>query len=115
MCLFACDDAVRGFEKRYAVTYHVVTVESLHDGGFVQELDPLAQAGRLVHRLDGDLCVRVSFDDVLGDSLVHHAEGALTELSEHRDLVPGNFPLIGDVHYTQEGTERRLNEVVLHK
>lgn len=90
------------FERRFAVSYHMVTAESLHDGGFVEELNPLAQAGRFIDCFDGYTCVRVSFDDVLGDSLIHHAEGALTQLSEHRDLVPGHLPLIRNIHYTKQ-------------
>lgn len=80
----------------------MVTAESLHDGGFVEELDPLAQAGRFIDSLDGYACVRVSFDDVLGDSFVHHAEGALTQLSEHIDFLPGYLPLIRNIHYTKQ-------------
>lgn len=99
----------------------MVTAESLHDGGFVEELDPLSQAGRFVDRLDGHARLRIAFDDVFGDSFVHHAEGALTELSEQCDLLPGHLPLIRNVHYTTqvqmtvltertEGTNHRMME-----
>lgn len=78
--------------------YHVVTAEGLHDRSFVQELDPLPEAGRFVDGFDGDARLRFSFDDVLSDSLVHHAEGALTQLPEQRDLLPGNLPLVRNIH-----------------
>lgn len=98
--LLVGNEAVRGNSLK-SVSYHVVTAESLHDGGFVEELDPLSQGGRLIDRLDGNACVRVSFDDVLGDSLIHHTEGALTQLSEHIDLLPGHLPLVRNIHYTK--------------
>lgn len=79
-------------------SYHVVTVELFHDGGFVQELDPLPHAGRLVDRLDGHSCLGLVFDHPLGDALIHHAEGALAQLLVHSDLLPGHLPLIRDVH-----------------
>ena len=80
----------------------MVTTEGLHDRGFVEELNPLPQAGRFIDCLDGNACVRVSFDDVLGDPLIHHAEGALTQLSEHCDFLPGHLPLVRNIHYTKE-------------
>lgn len=76
----------------------MVAAERLHHRRFVQELDSLSQARRLIDRLDGHPCLWVSLDDVLGVSLVHHAEGALPELSEQRDLFPGNLPLIGNIN-----------------
>lgn len=83
------------------MSYHVVAAERLHHRRFVQELDSLSQARRLIDRLDGHPCLWVSLDDVLGVSLVHHAEGALSELSEQRDLLPGNLPLIGNINCTK--------------
>lgn len=97
------------------MSYHVVTTEGLHDRGFVEELDPLPQAGWFIDRLDSYACLRVSFDDVLGNSLVHHAEGALTQLSEHRDLLPGHLPLIRNIDYTKQTQITILIKWSLHK
>lgn len=83
------------------MSYHVVTAEGLHHRGFVQELDSLSQARRLIDCLDSHSRLWVSFDDVLGDSLVHHAEGTLSKLSEQRDLFPGNLPLIRNINCTK--------------
>lgn len=81
------------------VSYHVVTTEGLHHGGFVEELDPLPQAGRFIHRLDSYTSVRVSFNNVLGNSLIHHSKGALTQFSHHHNLLPGNLPFIWNIDY----------------
>lgn len=85
-------------KKALPVPYHVVAAERLHHRCFVQELDSLSQARRLVDRLDGHSRLWVSLDDVLGDSLIHHAEGTLSELSEQRDLLPGNLPLVRNIN-----------------
>lgn len=55
----------------------MVTVELLHDGGFVEELDALVHAGGLVNCFDGHPGFRLILDDTLGDALIHHAKGAL--------------------------------------
>ena len=91
-------------EKALPVSYHVVTAECLHHRGFVQELDSLSQARWLIDCLDGHLRLQVPFDDVLGNSLVHHAEGALPKLSEQRDLFPWNLPLIRNINCTKATT-----------
>lgn len=87
-------------------SYHMVTVELLHDRGFVQKLNALPHAGRLIDRLDGHSCLRFVFDHSLGDAFIHHAEGALAQLLVHSDLVPGHLPLIRDVHW-HDTTDRR--------
>lgn len=84
----------------------MVTAEGLHDRGFVEELDPLPQAGRFINRLDSYARLRVSFDDVLCDSLIHHAEGSLTQLSEQIDLFPGHLPFIRNIHYIKTSYQR---------
>lgn len=76
----------------------MVAAEGLHDGGFVQELDPLSQAGRLVHRLHRHIRLPLALDDVLGDALVDHAEGALTQFPQNVDLLPGHLPFVLLVH-----------------
>lgn len=80
-------------------SYHMVTVELLHDRGFVQKLNALPHAGRLIDRLDGHSCLGFVLDHALGDAFVHHAEGSLAQLLVHSDLLPGHLPLIGDVHW----------------
>lgn len=55
----------------------MVTVELFHDGRFVKEFDALVHAGGLVNSFDGHASFRLVLDNTLGDTLVHHAEGAL--------------------------------------
>lgn len=81
-------------------THHMVAGEALHDGGLVEKLDPLSQAGRLVDRLHRHTGLRLTLDDVPGVSLVHHAEGALPQLAQERDLLPRHLPLVRHVHRT---------------
>lgn len=76
----------------------MVAAEGLHDRGLVQELDPLPQVGRLVHRLHGYVRFPLAFDDVLGQAFVDHAEGALAEFPQNGDLFSGNLPLVLLVH-----------------
>lgn len=76
----------------------MVAAESLHDRSLVEELNPLAQAGRLVDRLDGHVRLTLALDDVLGDALVHHAERALAQLSQDFDFLAGHLPLVLLVH-----------------
>ena len=83
---------------RHPLSYHVVTVELLHDGGLVQKLNALPHARRLIHCLDGHSCLGFVLDHSLCDAFVHHAEGALTQLPVHGDLLPGHLPLVWDVH-----------------
>lgn len=76
----------------------MVAAEGLHDRGLVQELNSLSQAGRLVHRLHRYARFPLALDDVLGDALVDHAEGALTQFPQNVDLVSGHLPLVLLVH-----------------
>lgn len=80
-------------------THHMVTVELLHHRGLVQELDPLAHAGRLIDRLDGHPGLWLILHHSLGYSLVHHPKGALPKLPAHGDLLPGHLPLIWNIHW----------------
>lgn len=79
--------------------HHVVTVELLHHGGLVEKLNPLAHAGGLIHCLNGHPGLRLIFDHALGDAFINHPEGALSQLPAHGDLLPGDLPLVGHVHW----------------
>lgn len=72
--------------------------ESFHDGRFVEELDPLAEARRLVDGLHGHSRVGLALHDVLGDAFVNHSERALAELSEDADLLARHFPLVWNIN-----------------
>lgn len=76
----------------------MVAAEGLHDRRLIQELDSLSQACRLIHRLHCYACVSFSLDDVLGNTLVDHAEGALTQFPQNVDLVSGHLPLVLLIH-----------------
>ena len=78
--------------------YHMVAAEGLHDRCLIQELDSLSQACRLIHRLHCYTRVSFSLDDVLGNALVDHAEGALTQFPQNVDLVSGHLPLVLLIH-----------------
>lgn len=80
-------------------TYHMVTVELLHDRGLVQKLNSLPHAGRLIDRLDGHSRFGFVLHYSLRDAFVHHAEGALAQFSVHSDLLPCHLPLIWDIHW----------------
>lgn len=90
----------------------MVTVKLLHDGRFIEELDPFVHARRLVHSFDGHPRFRLAFDDAFGDALVHHTERALTELPAQRDFLSLDFPFIWHVHYTNiaEGDHKSIAE-----
>lgn len=79
----------------------MVAAEGFHDRGLVQELNSLSQAGRLVHRLHRYVRVPFALDDVLGDTLVDHAERALTQFPQNVDLVSGHLPLVLLIHCRQ--------------
>lgn len=81
-----------------------MAAEAFHDRGLVEELDALAQAGGLVHRLDGHARLGLALDDVLGDALVHHPEGALAQLPQQGDLVPWHLPFVRDINCWAQGT-----------
>lgn len=78
----------------------MVTVELLHDRGFVQELYSLPHAGRLVDGLNSDAGLWLVFDHTLSQALVDHAKGPLAELTTQGDLLPGHLPLIWYIHCT---------------
>lgn len=78
-------------------SYHMVTAESLHDWGFIEELDSLTQASRLIDRLHSNTGVRFSLHDVLGNAFIDHAKGTLPQLPQHRDLFSRNLPIIRNV------------------
>lgn len=78
--------------------YHMVAAEGLHDWRLVQELDPLPQAGWLVHRFHRHVCFPLALHDVLSDALVDHAEGALAQLPQDGDLLTRHLPLVLLVH-----------------
>lgn len=86
------------------ITYHMVTVELLHDGGFIEKLNSLPHAGRLVDGLDGHACLWFILDHTLRQTLVHHAEGPLAELTTQRDFLPRHLPLVWNVHCTEKRT-----------
>lgn len=81
-------------------THHVMTGEALHDRGLVEKLDPLPQTGRLIDRLHRHAGLRLALDDVSGVAFVHHAEGALPQLTQQSDLLPGDLPLVRHIHRT---------------
>lgn len=78
--------------------YYVMATESLHDGRFVKELDPLAEACRLVDGLHGHSGVRLALHDVFSDAFVNHSERALAELSEDADLLARHLPLVWNIN-----------------
>lgn len=88
----------------------MVTVELLHDRGFVEEFDALVHAGGLVNCFDGHPGFRLILDNALGDALVHHAKGALAQLSAHGDLFPCYLPFIRDIHW-QRKVELNLTRI----
>lgn len=69
-------------------TYHMVALEGFHDGGLVEELDALPHGGQLVDSLQGHLGLLSLGNQPQRQPLVHHAEGALPQLPDHRDLLP---------------------------
>lgn len=52
----------------------MMTIELLHDGGFIEELNPLSHAGRLINSLNGNTRLWFVFDHTFGYAFVHHAE-----------------------------------------
>ena len=80
----------------------MVAGEALHDRSLVEKLDPLSQAGRLVDRLHCHAGLRLTLDNVPGVALVHHAEGALTQFSQERDLLSRHLPLVRHIHRAWE-------------
>lgn len=79
----------------------MVAAEGLHDGGLVQELDSLPQVGRLVDCFDRNTRLPLALNNVLGDALVDHAEGALAQFPQNDDLLSGHLPLVLLVHCRQ--------------
>lgn len=82
----------------FVSTYHMVTVKLLHDRGFIQKLDALPHARRLVDRLDGHPRLWFILDHSLGDALVHHPKRALPQLLVQGDFLSGHLPLVWHVH-----------------
>lgn len=86
----------------------MVAAEGLHDGGLVQELDSLPQVGRLVHCFDCNMRLPLALNNVLGDALVDHAEGALAQFPQNGDLLSGHLPLVLLVHCRQHISSNAL-------
>lgn len=86
----------------------MVAAEGLHDGGLVQELDSLPQVGRLVHCFDRNMRLPLALNNVLGDALVDHAEGALAQFPQNGDLLSGHLPLVLLVHCRQHISSNAL-------
>lgn len=82
--------------------YHVVTVELLHHGGFIEKLYSLPHAGRLVDCLDGDTRLWFILDYALCQALVNHAERPLAELTTQGDFLPCHLPFIWNIHCTKK-------------
>lgn len=99
---------------RTCPSYHMVTVELLHDRGLVQKLNALPHAGGLIDRLDSHSRLRFVLDNPLGDAFIHHAERALAQLLVHGDLLPGHLPLIRDIHW-QEKSGQQVNTTYPHQ
>lgn len=103
----------RSLITRGDANYHVMAAEAFHHGRLVEELDALAQAGRLVDGFHGHAGLGLPLDDVLGDALVDHPEGALAQLPQQRDLVPRNLPLVGDVDCGAKGNVSESSKYLL--
>lgn len=83
-------------------SYHMMTVEFLHDRGFIEEFDAFTHACRFINCLDGHPGLRFILDHTLCNALIHHAKRTLAQLSTQSDLLTSYLPLIWHIHWAKK-------------